>query len=69
MYGVVAGAESRPSPAEAVASARNLITYYDIRLKEPQYAVLEAMENGIPEDAFIVWDVRSSAITPEHTTR
>ena len=56
-YLMEAGAESRPSPAEAVAAARSLITYYDIRLKEPQYAVLEAMENGIPEDAFIVWDV------------
>ncbi len=52
-----AGAEERPSPAEAVTAARNLISYYDIRLKEPQYAVLEAIQNGIPEDAFIVWDV------------
>ena len=52
-----AGADERPSPAEAVAAARKLIAYYDIRLKEPQYAVLEAMQHGIPEDAFIVWDV------------
>ena len=52
-----AGAEERPSPAEAVTAARNLISYYDIRLKEPQYAVLEAIQNGIPEDAFIVWDI------------
>ena len=52
-----AGAAERPSPAEAVAAARSLIAYYDIRLKEPQYPVLEAMQTGIPEDAFIVWDV------------
>ena len=45
------------SPAEAVRSARSLISYYDIGLKEPQYAVLEAMQKGVPEDAFIVWDV------------
>ena len=51
------GAGERPSPAEAVTAARNLISYYDIRLKEPQYAVLEAIQNGIPEDSFIVWDV------------
>ena len=54
---IEAGAEERPSPAEAVSAARKLIAYYDIRLKEPQYAVLEAMQRGIPEDAFIVWDV------------
>ena len=52
-----AGAGERTSPLEAVRAARNLIAYYDIRLKEPQYAVLEAMQRGIPEDAFIVWDV------------
>ncbi len=51
------GAGDRPSPALAVSAARNLIAYYDIRLKEPQYGVLEAMQRGIPEDAFIVWDV------------
>ena len=51
------GAADRPSPAEAVEAARNLISYYDIRLKEPQYPVLEAMQKGIPEDAFVVWDV------------
>ena len=54
---VEAGAGDRVSPAEAVSAARSLITYYDIRLKEPQYPVLEAMQNGIPDDAFIVWDV------------
>ena len=54
---IEAGAAERPSPAEAVSAARKLIAYYDIRLKEPQYAVLEAMQRGIPEDAFIVWDV------------
>ena len=52
-----AGAGERPSPVEAVEAARNLIAYYDIRLKEPQYAVLEAIQASIPEDAFMVWDV------------
>ena len=52
-----AGPGERPSPAEAVAAARSLIAYYDIRLKEPQYAVLEAIQDAIPEDAFVVWDV------------
>ena len=56
-YLIEAGAQERPSPAEAVSEARSLITYYDIRLKEPQYAVLEMIQKGIPEDAFIVWDV------------
>ena len=56
-YLMEAGAADRPSPAEAVKAARNLISYYDIRLKEPQYPVLEAMQKGIPEDAFMVWDV------------
>ena len=56
-YLIEAQAGERPSPAEAVAAARSLIAYYDIRLKEPQYAVLEMMQKGIPEDAFIVWDV------------
>ena len=54
---VAAGAGDRPSPAAAVAAARRLIAYYDIRLKEPQYAVLEAMQRGIPEEAFVVWDI------------
>ena len=56
-YLMVAGAGERPSSVEAVAAARSLIAYYDIRLKEPQYPVLEAMQTGIPEEAFIVWDV------------
>lgn len=56
-YLMEAGAADRPSPAEAVKAARNLIAYYDIRLKEPQYPVLEAMQKGIPEDAYMVWDV------------
>ena len=56
-YLMEAGAADRPSPAEAVKAARNLISYYDIRLKEPQYPVLEAMQKGIPEDAYMVWDV------------
>ncbi len=52
-----AGAVDRPSPAEAVSAARNLIAYYDIRLREPQYPVIEAMRKGIPQDAFTVWDI------------
>ena len=42
---------------EAVAAARKLIAYYDIQLHEPQYPVMEALQRGIPEDTFIVWDV------------
>ena len=52
-----AGATDRPSPAEAVTAARKLIAYYDIRIQEPQYDVLEAMQEGVPDDAFVVWDV------------
>ena len=52
-----AGAAERPSPVEAVAAARKLIAYYDIQLHEPQYPVMEALQRGIPEDTFIVWDV------------
>ena len=54
---IEAGAGERPSPAEAVAAARSLIAYYDIRLKEPQYAILETIQKSIPEDAFIVWGI------------
>ena len=56
-YLIEAGAGERPSPVDAVKAARSLIAYYDIRLREPQYLILEAMQRGIPEDAFIVWDV------------
>ena len=52
-----AGAGDRPSPVEAVAAARNLIGYYDIGLKEPQYPILETIKNSIPEETFTVWDV------------
>ncbi len=52
-----AGAGERPSPVEAVSAARRLIAYYDVRLKEPQYPILETIQNSIPEDAFIVWDI------------
>ncbi len=52
-----AGAGDRPSPVESVQAARRLIRYYDIELREPQYPVIEAMQNGIPDDAFIAWDV------------
>ena len=54
---IEAGAGERPSPADAVSAARKLIAYYDIRLKEPQFPVLEALRSGTPDDAFIVWDV------------
>ena len=60
-YLMEAGAGDRTSPAEAVRAARRLISYYDIGLKEPQYPVLEAMQKGVPEDAFIVWDVTQFA--------
>ncbi len=56
-YLIEAGVGERPSPVEAVNAARRLIAYYDIRLKEPQYPILEIMQNSIPEDAFIAWDI------------
>ena len=52
-----AGAGDRPSPVEAVAAARNLIGYYDIGIKEPQYPIWETIKNSIPEETFTVWDV------------
>ncbi len=54
---IEAGCRDRPSPAEAVVAARRLIAYYDIRDKEPQYPILEALQRGTPDDAFTVWDV------------
>ena len=51
------GAGERPSPAEAVAAARRLIAYYDIQLMEPQFPIIEAIQSGIPEDAFVAWAV------------
>ena len=54
---IEAGAGDRPSPAEAVSAARRLIAYYDIRLREPQYPILEAIRKGVPDDGFVVWDV------------
>ena len=56
-YLVEAGAGDRPSPAEAVTAARRLIAYHDIRLKEPQYPIMETIQASIPEDTFIVWGV------------
>ena len=56
-YLIEVGAGERPSPAEAVTAARNLIAYYDIRLKEPPYEIIETINQAIPEDAFIIWDV------------
>ena len=52
-----AGAGERGSPAAAVAAARRLIAYFGIREEEPQYPILEAIQKGVPEDAFVVWDV------------
>ena len=52
-----ADAASRPSPDEAVMVTRRLISYYDIRQKEPQYSILEAMWTTLPEDTIITWDV------------
>ena len=52
-----AGEGNRQSPSEAVTGARRLIAYYDIRLQEPQYPILEAIKNSIPEETFTVWDV------------
>ncbi len=54
---IEAGCQERPSPAEAVTAARRLIAYYDIRFKEPQYPILEALQRGTPQDAFTIWDV------------
>ena len=54
---IEAGAGNRPPPFEAVAAARRLITYYDIQLQEPQYAVMDAVRKGVPQDAYAVWDV------------
>ena len=56
-YLIEAGAGERPSPAEAVSAARSLIGHYDTELREPLYEVLEAIRDGTPDDAFIVWDV------------
>ena len=56
-YLMEAEAGDRPSPVEAVVAARQLIAYYDIGLREPQYPVMEAMQRGLPEEAIIVWDV------------
>ena len=54
---IEAGAGERRSPARAVAAARRLIAYFGIREEEPQYPILEAIQRGVPEDAFVVWDV------------
>ena len=60
-YLAESGAGNRPSPVEAVKAARNLISYYDINLEEPAYEILETMQNAIPDDAFIIWDVTQFA--------
>ena len=60
-YLAESGAGNRPSPVEAVKAARNLISYYDINLEEPAYEILETMQNAIPDDPFINWDVTQFA--------
>ena len=52
-----AGAGDRPSPVEAVVAARRLIAYYDIQDQEPQYPILQVIQNAIPDNAFVVWGV------------
>ena len=52
-----AAAGDRPSPAAAVVAARRLIDYYDIRFKEPQYPILRALNQTIPPETIICWDV------------
>ena len=47
----------RPSPAEAVAVARRLIRYDNIRLMEPQYLFMETIQKSVPENSFIAWDI------------
>ena len=54
---VEAGAGDRPSPVDAVAAGRRLIAYYDIRDREPQYPILEMIQQVIPSEATIVWGV------------
>ena len=49
------GAGDRPSPAAAVAEARRRITTDPLERNEPQHSVLQALQSGIPEDAFVVW--------------
>ena len=58
-----------PIPRRAVTAARRLIAYYDIRLKEPQYAVLEAIQAPFPRTPSSPGTSRSSASTPEPITR
>ena len=69
-YLIEAGAQERPSPAEAVSAARSLITYYDIRLKEPQYAVLEMIQKRHPGGRLHMSGMSlNSATTPALITR
>ena len=50
-----AGAGDRPSPAEAVAEARRRIATDPLERNEPQHSVLQALQAGIPEEAYVVW--------------
>ena len=49
------GAVDRPSPVAAVAEARRRIATDPLERNEPQHSVLQALQSGIPEDAFVVW--------------
>ena len=40
-----------------MTAARQLIAYNNIRFKEPQYPILEAVNRTIPPDAHVAWDV------------
>lgn len=52
-----AGAGDRVSPVAGVAAARQLIAYYDIAEKEPQYPILKMIQDTIPDETVIVWGV------------
>ena len=49
------GAGERPSPAAAVAEARRRIATDPLERNEPQHSVLQALQAGIPEEAYVVW--------------
>ena len=49
------GAGERSSPAAAVAEARRRIATDPLERNEPQHSVLQALQAGIPEEAYVVW--------------
>ena len=64
-----AGAGDRPSPVEAVVAARNLIDYYDIGLKEPQYPILESIKTASRRRPSLSGMSPNSATIPAPITR